>query len=345
MQYYKKVLFQIKYEQMYHLGIFTYDFFRYSYFEFMEQQKESYQVNMKNEIMTNYISLFLNRCLEKEYHVYFITEIIENHENDVKMDKRIHVECTLNQQKKRFQFLDMECRGEDYEKMEESVYEMNQIWNFRDYQENEMPFLYEMPCKKIENKPKKVKKRRQGEYETDSETEEENEEFMNACQRYEEENECYSKSFRDKCVEDAYYKSRYWSHVLYKIKKIDDKKLRDYCRCRQATQKCRAFLYEDENLFRLRHLFVVTKLRIRNEEYINTDFDNNDEIDVTIYFSLQSQCGRYKSISEICRSGCYENGGFTNHCEIDKIENVDLKTLKHLFEDLFRSYCPLDIWH
>ncbi len=348
MQYYKKVLFQIKYEETYYLGIFTYDFFRYSYFEYLENQR-IYRENLKpvlkkglkqkkvyNEMMTQYIQCFLDLCIKtKEYDIYFIAEICNQEKSDIEFDERIHVQCVLNQSERRFQFLDIEWKEEEYQMIEESVYAINNIWNFKDYQDEEKPFLF---------MDENIEESDETESDLDSE-----DEYCKECERceryerYEKMDECYSVEFREKYIKDARDKRSFWSHVLYKIKNSKNRELRDYCRCREATQICRFFFYEEDHLFRIRHLFIVKNVYIRNEEYINKDFDNNDELSVSIQFTLQSKCGKYETIGYICRSGCYENGGFSDECEIDKIENVNSKTLEKLFKDLFRNYCPLDI--
>ena len=75
--------------------------------------------------------------------------------------------------------------------MEDSVYERNEIWDFKDYRDDEIPFLDEMTQKeKIEKE--KVRKKVRGEYiyDTDSDTDdmdqEDYEEYMNFYKRYEE---------------------------------------------------------------------------------------------------------------------------------------------------------------
>ncbi len=355
MNIYKTVLFQIQFQNQNYLGTFTYDFFKYSYFDYVEKEKKNKKKKEEdcNSSITKYISFFLKSFLEdQKYAIYFISEIQEK-KSDIIFDKRLQIECILSEKDQIFSFTTYKIDHSNFIKVQEEIHKKIDLSDYRDV---EKPFLHH-----IERKPevkKSVPYRRrtlrnrldsdsdESEYEYD---EEEEEKFELQCKKYEESDESYSSKFRKECYHDASKKYSFWSEMCGKFEdNKSEKKLHQYCRLRQATQYVRRFLYEndDYNLFRLRHLFVVTDLYIDGEEYINTDFDNNDEIEITINFELMSTCGKYKSSASICKSGCYENGGFSTQSDIDYVQNddaVEKRTFKELYMNLFNRYNPYDI--
>jgi hypothetical protein len=340
-----------------YLGTFTYDFFKYSYFEYTQKEKnEGKKAKEKkecNQALTKYISFFLKPFLEdQKYAIYFIAEIQENDSNII-FDKRLQIECILSEKDQIFSFLTYKIDKSNFMKVQDDIHKKIGLSDYRDV---EKPFLDH-----IERKPevkKSVPYRRktvrrsldsdsdESEYEYD---EDEEKKIKLECKKYQDSEECYSVKFQKTCYEDADQKYSFWSEMCNKFEdNKSDKKIHQYCRLRQATQYIRRFMYEPKyyNLFRLRHLFVVTYLDIDNEEYINTDFDNNDDIEITIKFELMSTCGKYKSSASICKSGCYENGGFSTQCDIDYVENdggVEKRALKELYMGLFNRYNPYDI--
>jgi hypothetical protein len=353
MNIYKTVLFQIQFQNQNYLGIFTYDFFKYSYFDYIQKEKKNKKEKDCNSSITKYISFFLKSFLEdQKYTIYFITEVQENDSNII-FDKRLQIECILSEKDQIFSFLSYKIDHSNFIKVQEEIHKKIDL---SDYRNVEKPFLHH-----IERKPevkKNVPYRRktvrrsldsdsdESEYEYD---EDEEKKFKLQCKKYEESDESYSSQFRKKCYNDTDQKYSFWSHMCGKFRDNKlEKELFKYCRLREATQYIRRFMYEPKyyNLFRLRHFFVVTYLDIDGEEYINTDFDNNDDLEISIDFKIESTCGKYKSRASICKSGCYENGGFSTKCEIDYVQNddaIEKRILKELYLELFNKYNPYNI--
>ncbi len=382
--FYKKALFQISFEDNHYLGTFTYDFLKYSYFTFIEdnKKKETNIENTKkttikskklsnsslqsNELfidekkynvnLTKYISFFMNFMLkDKNYDIYFISEICDNPENNsllnIELDNRVHIQCVLDQKNMIFHFLDYHIENSEFQIIENQINTINNIWDFSDYSPEEIPFTENIfrnsekrSVKKIFSKKKSSYSDLENESEYEESDEEEHNKFIEDCKKYEESNIYYSSEFRQKINLDAANKIIFLDDLAYKVKNIDEK-LYEYFRLKKATQICRKFIFEDEDLFRLRHLFVVKEFYIKNEDNINTDFDNNDDLEVSIYFELESTCRQFKSSGEICKSGCYENGGFNTITDIDYPNNsdIDKRIIKELYLHLFEYYNPLDI--
>ncbi len=354
MEFYKRALFQLEFENNYYLGIFTYDFFKYSYYKYISEKEDNRKENKIERLnikLTNYISFFLDSFLEeKKYKVYFISEIGNKKNNDITLDKNVHIECVINQENKFFSFLEYKIEKEDFKKIEKIIENKNEIWDFKDYSDEEKPFTYDVykkPEKKTKTKIVSKKVHRchyesdKSESEYESSDQEEHDTFVEDCKKYEQLYPVYSEESRKKYYKDASEKCSFWQDLKYKSK--ENEELYNYCRIREATQICRMELYEDYNIFRLKHLYVVKYLEIEDESNIDTDFDNNDDLEVSIIVDLESNCGKYKSAGKVCQSGCYENGGFDTTTDIDYIENVDKRALKELYLTIFRRYNPLDI--
>ncbi len=365
--FYKKLLFQISFEDNHYLGTFTYDFLKYSYFTYIEDNKKK-ETNIENstnlskkkskkttssvvtkkynENLTKYVSFFMNLFLkDKKYDIYFLSELYDNPENNsllnIEFDNRVHIQCILDQKNKNFHFLDYHIENSDFEAIENEIYTTNNIWDFSDYGLEEIPFT-EPIYRGLEKKLKSKKKSASG-YESGSDEEDHNK-FLEDCVKYEnhEQYYFYSSEFRNKVVNDASDKIRFFCNLSHKVKN-NNKKLYEHCRIKKATQICRKFIYENKNLFRLRHLFIVKDFHIDNEDNLNTDFDNNEEIDVNISFELESKCGQFKSDGEISKYGCYDNGGFDTSTHIEYIQDIHRKTLRELYLTLFDRFNPLDI--
>ncbi len=339
MDFYKSALFQIQFENTNYLGIFTYNFFVYSYFEYMNKEDKK-----ENNNITKYISFFMNSFLEnKSYTIYFITELNENKSNIV-MDKNIVIDCILDEKNKRFSFLKTNISQNDFINIQKNMYSN---YDISDYSELEKPFL-----DVVERKPEVKKNSRyhrktvkrcydsesdQSEYEYDTEDEEK---FKTQYKKYEEE-ESFSIESRKNHYENAQNKYNFWNNMKSKLR--ENKELYHYCRLREATQYYRKFLYKDDNIFRIRYLFEIKYLDIENENNLNSDFENNDDLEVVINIEMVSKCGKYKSDATISKSGCYDNGGFSIYSDIDYVENVEKRTFKEFYMNLFERYNPLDI--
>ncbi len=360
-KFYKKALFQISYEDKSYLGIFTYDFLTYAYFRYNNKNKKDEEKEISNKSLIKYISLFLNKLLEnKEYKIYFISEIFNKKINkniiykedkddlmNISLDDNIKIDCILDQNSSIFSFLSYNVKKDDFVLCEKEIYEENNLYN-NDYNEDEIPFIYEI-YRTPENKSKKkiISKKVHKPYDSESSEseyeesdEEEHNEFVEDCKKYEKLYSYYSAEFREKVCDDASKKRSFWRDLEYKVKNVD-KELYNYCRNREATQMVRYFIYEDYNLFRVRYLWIITDLHIDNEDNINTDFDNNDDLEVYISFRLKTT--KHEVDASVCRSGCYENGGFNTTTNIDYVENVEKRSFKELFLMLFERYNPLDI--
>ncbi len=360
---YKKVLFQIHFENNSYFGIFTYHFLKYSYFQFDYRYKNKKEKNIDlscNSIMNIYISSFLDHFIKtKNYQLYFISEITnKDSKSSIVLDEHIHVDCVIDEKNQIFNFLNTHITYNDFINVQNIIESEKIMWDFSDYTDSEISFLHTL-TKKVKNKrschiekeeePKKyilnlsdsdseVSNNSESEDESEDESDDESDDEYDY-EKYESEYEYFSKEFRKKCQEDAYKKSDFWSYFKNQVK--EDRNEYEYCRLREATQICRNYIYSENNIFKLRYLWIVDDIDIDNETYHKktTEILNNDHLEVNITFSLVSKCKEYVHSGTITRSGCYDSR-IRNYYDIDEMENVDEKKLKDLYNTLFQTFCP-----
>lgn len=352
------------------LGTFTYDYIKYSYYVYCKEKEEKEESKKRSEkkkkVYNKYMNKYIKTFFEERYKglknkknlpykIQCISDFNQNNNNsDIEFDQTIDITCIWDQKNKIHSFtrqLDnfykaRKTNEAEFLEIENSVYSLlgirHDIVGLNPYEGIHQLFLKNVEVEsneeEVENKreeDKEVKKCKKTTVLTISETP-----YTETTEKSEAIK--YSKEFRKICYEDARERESFWCYMLSKPYVKNNKELRNYCRNQQATQYVRKFTYDKDHLFRLCHLFVVKEINM--DETINTDFDNNDEIEESITFELESTCGKYKSIGTISRSGSYDNGGFTTDTNIDYIDGIEKKLLKELYVNLFRKYCILDTW-
>ncbi len=307
----EKILFQCKYKDHCYLGFFTLDVCKYIYYLHMNRKL--------NNPITHYMRLFLDVFLGRsDYTLYLISKVPEKGESngddvDVMFDTNISVDMVFHQYQRIFHFQDFQITQDLFEKVEGDAH----IWNFIDYDEDELPFTGTVPKKLTE---KAVKELRALHF-------------------------SYSPEFCQAKYQDASSKSSYWNRVISYLHKSKSNhhnysKMVESCELRRATQICRKHKYDDENLFLFKHNFIAIYLDVPSD--VPSYFEYEDDLDYEVKAEFKSTCGKYHLSGMVATSGSLQRNVEWEY-DIEECKDVDASSVKELYTSLFKYFVSSDI--